>query len=61
VKDEIDILVDTYLSKEMIEDSNIFNYNVLKKYITQYKAGKDMNFNIIWHSLQFLMWNKRWG
>ena len=61
VKDEIDILIDTYLSKEMIINSNLFNYDALKKYITQYKAGKDINFNIIWHILQFQMWNKRWG
>jgi hypothetical protein len=60
----MDVLFETYLQKEKIEKTGIFNYaEVLKEY-NKYKWNKEHNkeYNIekMWRVLSFMMWWDKW-
>jgi len=54
-------LVETHLSKELIEQQGIFNWEYISKIKTSFYNGKKEYDTKLWYVLMFQMWFEKWG
>jgi asparagine synthase (glutamine-hydrolysing) len=54
--DHLKLLINTYLSKEVVEKRGIFNYEVIQKLIDDHNARKTNNANRIWALIVLELW-----
>ena len=54
-------LVETHLSKEVIEQQGIFNWMYIEKVKTSFYNGKKEFDTKLWYILMFQMWFEKWG
>jgi asparagine synthase (glutamine-hydrolysing) len=54
-------LVETHLSKEVIEQQGIFNWMYIEKIKTSFYNGKKEFDTKLWYILMFQMWFEKWG
>lgn len=59
-KDELKGYLVTYLSKDRLEKSGIFNASKVIELRDRYLSGADVNINQIWFLLMFEMWREKW-
>lgn len=53
-------LLKKYLSKERLEESNIYNINEVENILENLYSGKTANVSLIWFILMFEMWKEEW-
>lgn len=59
-KDELKEYFMTYLSRERLNESGLFNVEYAIKLRDSYLAGEQANINKLWYLLVFEMWRERW-
>lgn len=60
LQEDLSYLIDEFLSDEMIQKTNFFNYNYVSKLVKMFKNGSLRYNSIIWRILVFQMWHSRW-
>ncbi len=53
---DLHYLIDKYLSREMIEQNGILNYNVVQKYVKAFESGTDYFYNRVWNLILLNIW-----
>lgn len=61
LKTELRDLVETYLSKQKIKETGLFNWPEIEKLKTDFFNGRKEFGVKIWYLLSFMMWYERWG
>ncbi|MDB4534296.1 asparagine synthase (glutamine-hydrolyzing) [Vicingaceae bacterium] len=61
MQSDLAYLIDIYLSKEMIEKIDLFNYSFIKKLVNEFKQGSFYHYKRVWALIVFNMWYEKWG
>jgi asparagine synthase (glutamine-hydrolysing) len=56
LRKDLHYLIDKYLSREMIEQNGILNYNVVQKYTMEFESGTDYFYNRVWNLILLNIW-----
>jgi len=60
LKNDLKPLVEKYLSKERLENSDIYNVSEIQNMLTDFYNHKTINVSLIWFILMFEMWKEEW-
>ena len=60
LRDDLNFLIDIYLSDTLLKDISIFNIEEVKKLKKALKNRERVNVNLLWSVVVFAMWYDRW-
>ncbi len=60
LKNDLEFLIEEYLSNAKLNEHHIFNPNYIKILISEFKVNKLLYKDIIWRLIVFQMWYERW-
>ncbi len=61
MQSDLAYLIDTYLSKQIIDQLGLFNYSFVEKLVKEFKQGSYYHYKRIWALIIFNMWYEKWG
>jgi asparagine synthase (glutamine-hydrolysing) len=56
LRKDLHYLIEKYLSREVVEQDGILNYDEVQKYVWQFESGPDYFFNRVWNLLLLNIW-----
>ena len=60
LKSDLKELVDFYISKERLTQSDVYHVDEVLKIKNDYYSGKNINISLLWFILMYEMWKERW-